>query len=449
MKNDASQQINHENNGIMFNDSETDNKNETLDLLKQSYESIKILKLENNEFKQQLEKYKNEISQLKGNSDSVSRILFYDYGTLINHNDEWNENYVSMTRSMDFTLVIPKSGKWFEPVKNRNNFFLPSKFRVDLELIEYNPTLRIFLLNKKGETVDIEVGYYEKSGGKGHLTLTYYNGDVKLYINEDEIINKRMNLGDDGIGIRFDMWAGDKFKFKEFIIQENLKCTRHDSKVRFCPICGNFSEFTPVGNSEFCPVCKSLERHRFVYFLFKKQFNDLLFHQNIKFLHFAPENCFYDFFNDKPNIDYYPVDLNPENYAVKIRDKVNMESISYASDTFDVIYQCHVLEHVPNDVVAMSELYRVLKPGGYCIILVPINFSLRETLEKKEYNTPELREKYYGQHDHVRYYAMDIINKLKSVGFNVNPIFSEELFDFDSEMELYKIAHDVAFICKK
>ena len=44
---------------------------------------------------------------------------------------------------------------------------------------------------------------------------------------------------------------------------------------------------------------------------------------------------------------------------------------------------------------------------------------------------------------------MDIVNKLESVGFNVEPIFSESLFDFKNEMELYKINHDVAFICKK
>ena len=126
-----------------------------------------------------------------------------------------------------------------------------------------------------------------------------------------------------------------------------------------------------------------------------------------------------------------------------------MESIAYESNTFDMIYHSHVLEHVPNDIVAMNELYRVLKPNGYCVILVPINFSLNETLEKEEYNTPELREKYYGQHDHVRYYAMDIVNKLKYVGFDVSPIFSEEIFEFETEMDLYKINHDVAFICKK
>ena len=420
---------------------------DTISSLKQCYEDKNNLIMEKNTYKQQKEFYKNELSKLKENCENFNSILFYDYGTIINHNDEWNDNYVSMIRSNEYTLINSQSGKWFEPLKNNTNFFLPSKFRVDLELIEFDPTLKIILLNSMGKTFLTELEYSENSNGTCNLTIIYNEGKVKICIN-DRITNKKTDLGNSGIGIRFDLWAGKKLKFKKFVIWGNSRDIENQ-RVGFCPICGNFSEFTQYGNSEFCPKCKSLERHRFAYLLFKDKFRDILFNKNIKFLHFAPEECLYDFFNEKHNIDYFPVDLNPENYGVKIRDEVNMESISYESNTFDIIYHSHVLEHVPKDIVAMKELYRVLKPNGYCVIMVPINFSLNETLEKEEYNTPELREKYYGQHDHVRYYAMDIVNKLESVGFNVEPIFSEEIFDFKSEMELYKINHDVAFICKK
>ena len=420
---------------------------EIFNLLLQYNEDIDALKIENNNFKQQIDNYQTEIFQLKEIGESRNHILFYDFGTIINHNDEWNDANISMVRSEEYTSVFSNSGKWFEPIKNNNNFFLPSKFRVDLELIEYNPSLKIILSNINGELLESEIGYSENFGGKGHLSIIYDNGDLKTSIN-GEIINKKMDLGNDGISIRFDMWAGEKLKFKEFIIQTNLNQS-NNSKIRFCPICGNFSEFLPVGNSEFCPKCKSLERHRFVYLLFKEKFKNILSNQEIKLLHFAPEKCMYDFFSNKENIDYFPVDLNAENFGVEMRGNENMESISYDNDTFDIIYHCHVLEHVPKDITAMSELYRVLKPNGFCVILVPINFSLTETLEKEEYNTPELREKYYGQHDHLRYYAMDIVDKLEYVGFHVETVFSEDLFDFKNEMDVYKIAHDVAFVCKK
>ncbi len=423
------------------------NKKDALNLLKQSYNDIDVLKMEKKIYKQQLEYYERELLNLKENCADADSILFYDYGTIINHNDDWNDVHVSMVRFNEYTEVISKSGKWFEPLKKNNNFFLPSKFRVDLELIEYNPTLKVILLNSNGKVSSTEIGGSENFNAKCNLTIAYYEGNIKIRIN-DKIINKKADLGNDGIRIRFDMWGGDKLKFKNLIIWGN-SIDIQNNKLRFCPICGTFSKFDQWGNSESCPKCKSLERHRFAYLLFKYKFHNILFNQNIKFLHFAPEDCLYDFFNEKRNIDYFPVDLNPENWGVKIRDQVNMESIPYESNTFDMIYHSHVLEHVPNDTVAMNELYRVLKPNGYCVIMVPINFSFNETLEKEEYDTPELREKYYGQYDHLRYYAMDIVNKLESVGFNVEPIFSESLFDFKNEMELYKINHDVAFICKK
>lgn len=430
-----------------FNNLENLDKQEIITLLKQGHEDINALKRENDVYKQQIGDYKKELFKLKENCKNLNSILFHDYGTLINHNNEWNDAHVTMIRSNEYTSVYSKSGKWFEPLKNNNNFFLPSKFRVDLELIEYNPTLNIILLNSKGKTLSTEIGYSENLAGRGNLTILYNEGEVKISVN-DKIINKKMDLGSDGIGIRFDMWGGNNLKFKNLIIWSN-SIDIQNKKVRFCPICGTFSEFLQSGNSEFCPKCKSLERHRFAYLLFKYKFYDILFNKKIKFLHFAPEECLYGFFNEKQNIDYYPVDLNPENYGVKIRDKVNMEYISYESNKFDMIYHSHVLEHVPNDVAAMKELYRVLKPDGNCIIFVPINFSLNKTLEKEEYNTPELREKYYGQHDHVRYYAMDIVDKLEYVGFNVELIFSEDIFNLKSERDLYKINHDVAFICKK
>ena len=102
----------------------------------------------------------------------------------------------------------------------------------------------------------------------------------------------------------------------------------------------------------------------------------MLEHEIIKLLHFAPEVPFYNFFKKFKNIYYYPVDFNPEIYEARnihIRDKVDMENLAqYEDEMFDFIYHCHVLEHIPNDLKAMNELYRVLKKGGACITLVPL-----------------------------------------------------------------------------
>lgn len=169
-------------------------------------------------------------------------------------------------------------------------------------------------------------------------------------------------------------------------------------------------------------------------------------------LHFAPEKPFYNIYNQKENIDYYPVDLSPEIYesrGINIRQKVNMENIPYQDNTFDIIHTCHVLEHVPNDIQAMHELYRVLDFEGVCFIMVPKS-NIPKTIEKEEYNTPELRIKHYGQIDHLRKYGLDFKDRLESVGFNVTEFKSEDIYETQIKKDFYKLFRfDSVFVCTK
>jgi 2-polyprenyl-3-methyl-5-hydroxy-6-metoxy-1,4-benzoquinol methylase len=62
-------------------------------------------------------------------------------------------------------------------------------------------------------------------------------------------------------------------------------------------------------------------------------------------------------------------------YSLNILNST-LEDAKYENDYFDVISLNHVLEHVPNPSVTIEELYRILKPGGYLIIAVPLKDSL-------------------------------------------------------------------------
>ena len=68
------------------------------------------------------------------------------------------------------------------------------------------------------------------------------------------------------------------------------------------------------------------------------------------------------------NLDYISADLESHLAVVK----VDITNILYEDNSFDVILCSHVLEHVIDDQKAMRELFRVLKPGGWAILQVPI-----------------------------------------------------------------------------
>jgi len=221
---------------------------------------------------------------------------------------------------------------------------------------------------------------------------------------------------------------------KRYLSEESLDKLRHGRNfvisLRYaginceCPICrGKFKRFLPHGlnsrQNAACPRCGSLERHRLIWMYLRDKTD--FFSSNLKVLHFAPEFCFQRIFRSLPNLDYVSADLT-SNYAMKRMDITN---IQIENDTYDCVLCCHVLEHIPDDIKALQELYRVIKPKGWAIIHVPIKGE--ETFEDHSVKSPEERHKHYGQEDHFRIYGSDFLEKLQKVGFivRVEPYLSE------------------------
>ena len=228
-------------------------------------------------------------------------------------------------------------------------------------------------------------------------------------------------------------------KTADAVIPEDDKCE--------CPICkSKFPIFLPVGvrvraNAQ-CPVCGSLERHRALWMFCEER---QIFCTGGRLLHFAPEPIFHRKFSSMKNIDYWPVDIN-ENMP-GIRKAVDITDIPFEDNSIDMIVCNHVLEHIMDEKKALSELHRVLKPEGFAFLNVPI---LREkTLEKPEYNTPELRFKYYGQHDHVRAYGKDYPVRLRSSGFNVEDIEFGRGFERNVLRKYGLVEDEKIYLCKK
>lgn len=187
-----------------------------------------------------------------------------------------------------------------------------------------------------------------------------------------------------------------------------------------CPVCEkSFRKFLSYGSkvahreNVLCPYDLTLERHRLMW-VYLKNHSDF-FKTPKKVMHIAPEQCFLDTFKKQQNLDYTTGDL-----VSPIADlHFDLHKIPLDDNQYDVIFCNHVLEHVENDHQCMSELYRIMKSGGWGIFQVPIDNTRLETYEDASITSPEEREKHFWQYDHVRLYGLDYPKKLADAGFDV------------------------------
>ena len=215
------------------------------------------------------------------------------------------------------------------------------------------------------------------------------------------------------------------------------------------PIDGrSFRSFIPYGynnvrKNALSPSTYSLERHRMLWLYLKNETD--IFTKKIRLLHFAPEPAFHKIFKNCNNILYDTIDLNSPLAEIK----ADICDLPIENETYDYILCNHVLEHIDDDIKAMSELYRVLKKGGIGIFQIPIDIERKNTFEDPSITSPKQRNKIFGQYDHVRIYGIDYFDRLKSVGFSVNQIYYGEKL---SEEEIFKYClskNEIIPVCKK
>ena len=144
-----------------------------------------------------------------------------------------------------------------------------------------------------------------------------------------------------------------------------------------------------------------------------------IFEEPTRLLHFAPEPSLRRIIERHDNIDYITTDLNMPDVSIQM----SIDDLLFRDDVFDCVICSHVLEHVPDDYAAMGEIRRVLRPGGFALLMVPILHPPGgRTLEDPAIVTPEERERVYGRDDHVRKYGQDFAERARAVGFEVTVV---------------------------
>lgn len=216
------------------------------------------------------------------------------------------------------------------------------------------------------------------------------------------------------------------------------------------PIDGkSYRKFLPYGYQKIrknvlAPGTFSLERHR-LFWIYLKNETDFFSATKKKVLHFAPEQAFYHQFKKIKKIDYTTTDL----FSPLADVKADICNLPFKDNEFDYIFCNHVLEHIPDDNKAMSELFRVLAPNGIGIFQIPQDLSREFTFEDDSIKDPKERATIFGQYDHVRVYGRDYFDKLREIGFNVTAIdYTKKLTK--KEIDKYRLAQgELIPVCRK
>jgi SAM-dependent methyltransferase len=196
-----------------------------------------------------------------------------------------------------------------------------------------------------------------------------------------------------------------------------------------CPLCGGrFRRMAPADNGRpgaRCPGCGSYERHRALWLWLWRERKRLMA-PGTRLLHLAPEPALAARLRELPGVDYLSADLEP-GAAMEVLD---VTAIDRPDGAFDAILCSHVLEHVPDDAAAMSELRRVLARGGWAAFQVPMRGAVTEE-GAPEMSAQERLERFW-QADHVRLYGRDFGDRLAAAGFAVDVV---DLRDFAGPAE--------------
>lgn len=117
----------------------------------------------------------------------------------------------------------------------------------------------------------------------------------------------------------------------------------------------------------------------------------------------------------------------------------DLQRLSYADGTFDIVLTSDTLEHIPDHKKAISEIYRILKTGGMHIFSVPLIFSRQTTSRANIKNglivnvqPPSFHGS--GEEDNlvINEFGIDFLSTLEEAGFNTkiyfgNPINKNEV----------------------
>ena len=193
-----------------------------------------------------------------------------------------------------------------------------------------------------------------------------------------------------------------------------------------CPVCDrSFRKFRAAGRKQerranaVCPFCGARERDRLAHlFLQDAAWQDSA---GGPILHIAPEACLAPRLRELADGRYICADLLRND----VDERFDIMAIPHPEATFQGVYCSHVLQDVQDDVRALAECFRVLKPGGWAIVNVPVKG--RATIDHRDAPLNPRRAGDPRPAEHLRTYGADFAERMASVGFAMRVIDAADL----------------------
>jgi SAM-dependent methyltransferase len=168
-----------------------------------------------------------------------------------------------------------------------------------------------------------------------------------------------------------------------------------------------------------CPSCGAAERHRLQALVFRELCKQRAPGQ-LRCLHCGPEPWFRGRLASQ--VGHY-VSSDPVISRVHLR--ADLRRLPFSAGAFDIVIASFIIQYIPEDAVALTEIRRVLAPGGVALLAVPIVAAT--TIEYPGANT-------FESGGHVRAPGLDYFERYKAV-FSLVRVY--ESADFPDAHQLY------------
>lgn len=197
---------------------------------------------------------------------------------------------------------------------------------------------------------------------------------------------------------------------------EASKLTKVTSICNICGWRGRGFDGTAHSESALCPICGSVARDRYLYWSWTHRTS---YDPQAAVLETSPRMDLTYRYKLAERVGYTCSDYDLSLHSAMIQ--LDLQAIDLPDASLDVVLTPHVLEHVPDTDKALSELFRVMKPGGHVFLQVPIPQAVTKVPEEPEY---------HGDNTLVFFrFGWDLADTIRSHGFECATLVTQELHD--------------------